>query len=197
MPSKRPSIISALILTLIPAIHRGRRRRAKAFKSATADLAIFDKSDESLVNDYEEILQKLKQGGGDLAAAFQLLIDDFVTNNPPSVISEVDGDWDAAEPSDKLVYTSPVPLNEEQRQILAAIGKQKCKYVTVEGPPGTGKSHTITAIVCDAILKNQSVLVLSDKKEALDVVEDKITETMNTVRADAHFQNPLLSLGRA
>jgi hypothetical protein len=160
-------------------------------------LGLFDKSDESLVNDYEEILLKLKEGGGNLAAAFQLIIDDFITNNPVSVISQVDGDWDDTDSSDKLVYASPIPLNEEQRQILSAIGKSNCKYITVEGPPGTGKSHTITAIVCDAILKNQSVLVLSDKKEALDVVEDKITETMNKVRLDEHFQNPLLRLGRA
>lgn len=51
-------------------------------------------------------------------------------------------------------------------------------------------------MVFDAIQKDQSVLVLSDKKEALDVVEDKITDTMNRVRFDKHFQNPILRLGR-
>ena len=160
-------------------------------------LGLFDKSDESLVNDYEDILQKLKTGDDGLAAAFQLLIDDFITNNPVSVVSEVEGDWDCQSSGDKLVYNSPVPLNAEQRQILAAIRKNNCKYITVEGPPGTGKSHTITAIACDAILKNKCVLVLSDKKEALDVVEDKITETMNKVRSDKNFQNPILRLGQA
>lgn len=160
-------------------------------------LGLFDKSDESLVNDYEEILQKLNAGDNCLAAAFQLLIDDFITNNPIAVISEVEKDWDGISFSEKLVYASPVPLNAEQRQILLALNKSHCKYVAVEGPPGTGKSHTITAIVCDAILKNQSILVLSDKKEALDVVEDKITETMNKVRSDKDFQNPILRLGQA
>jgi len=158
---------------------------------------LFDKSDESLINDYEEILQKLKAGDDVLAAAFQLLVDDFITHNPVSVVAEVENDWDSTTPSEKLVYASPVPLNEEQRQILTALNKKNCKYITVEGPPGTGKSHTITAIACDAILKNQSVLVLSDKKEALDVVEDKITETMNKVRLDNQFQNPILRLGQA
>ena len=37
---------------------------------------------------------------------------------------------------------------------------------------------------------------MSDKKEALDVVEDKITETMNKVRFDKNFQNPILRLGK-
>jgi hypothetical protein len=159
-------------------------------------LGLFDKSDESLINDYEEILQKLKAGDDALAAAFQTLVDDFITHNPISIAGEVERDWEAVSSSEKLVYASPVPLNEEQRQILSALKKKQCKYITVEGPPGTGKSHTITAIVCDAILNNQSVLVLSDKKEALDVVEDKITDTMNKVRLDEQFQNPILRLGR-
>jgi hypothetical protein len=66
----------------------------------------------------------------------------------------------------------------------------------LEGPPGTGKSHTITAIAFNAILNNQNILILSDKKEALDVVEDKITETMNKMRIDKNFQNPILRLGK-
>src|SRR5881392_1328281 len=65
------------------------------------------------------------------------------------------------------------------------------------GPPGTGKSHTITAIVFEAILKGQNVLVLSDKSEALDVVEDKLNEVLNSVRFGDDFQNPILRLGRA
>jgi hypothetical protein len=36
--------------------------------------------------------------------------------------------------------------------------------------------------------------VLSDKKEALDVVEEKITETLNKVRIHDDFQNPILRL---
>ena len=30
----------------------------------------------------------------------------------------------------------------------------------------------------------------------MDVVEDKITETMNKVRTDKNFQNPILRLGK-
>ena len=48
--------------------------------------------------------------------------------------------------SDRLNYQSPIPLNPEQLKILRALKNEKCKYVVVEGPPGTGKSHTISAI---------------------------------------------------
>ena len=160
-------------------------------------LCLFDKSDEALVNDYEEILKELNQENGQLADKFTDLLESFIHKNPFSFNPEIEDEWDSSETEDKLVYSSPIPLNSEQRQILKSISKKDCNYLSVSGPPGTGKSHTITAIVFDAILKNKSVLVLSDKKEALDVVEDKITQTMNKVRyADSSFRNPILRLGK-
>lgn len=159
-------------------------------------ISLFDKSDEALINDYEEILKLLSIGDSKLGGEFNKLIDDFIHKNPQPFNPLVEEEWDNLNISDKLVFTSPIPLNSEQRQILSAIRKDGCKYITVEGPPGTGKSHTITAIACDSVLRNKSILVLSDKKEALDVVEDKITETMNKVRHDKNFQNPILRLGK-
>jgi len=158
--------------------------------------ALFDKSDEALVNDYEMILQLLAQGDNILAEAFNRLIEDFIHKNPESFEREIADEWDDKDVPEKLVFKSPIPLNSEQLQIVSALRKRGCKYITVEGPPGTGKSHTITAIAFNAILDNQSVLILSDKKEALDVVEDKITEAMNKVRIDKNFQNPILRLGK-
>lgn len=160
-------------------------------------ISLFDNSDEALVNDYEEILQDLSMESSELSDCFNVLIDDFIQKNPKPYNRDVENAWDQTSTSEKLVYQAPIPLNSEQRQILSAINREGCKYITAEGPPGTGKSHTITAIVCDAILNNKSVLVLSDKKEALDVVEDKITNTMNNVRIDKNFQNPILRLGKA
>lgn len=159
-------------------------------------ISLFDKSDEALVNDYEEILCLLNEENSELAEAFQKIIEDFIHNNPESHSSHVEGEWDGLETSEKLVFEAPIPLNEEQRQILMAIKRQGCNYITVGGPPGTGKSHTITAIVCDCVLNDKQVLVLSDKKEALDVVEDKISDTLNKVRNDKNFQNPILRLGK-
>lgn len=181
-------------------IHNSDRQVSKNAQievSNSCYIGLFDKSDESLINDYEEILQKLNDGDSQIAESFHTLVEDFISKNPVTITSAVENEWEKTETADKLVCQSPVPLNEEQRQILNALNKSSCKYISVEGPPGTGKSHTITAIVCDAILNNKSVLVLSDKKEALDVVEDKITQTLNKVRQDSDFQNPILRLGKA
>ena len=158
--------------------------------------SLFDKSDEALVNDYEMILKLIEEKNDEIGMSFNILIDEFFHKEPVSFNNIVEDEWEKTTIEDRLVYKSPIPLNSEQRQILSAIHKEKCKYIVVEGPPGTGKSHTITAIAFDAILNNQSILILSDKKEALDVVEDKITSTMNNVRIDKNFQNPILRLGK-
>ncbi len=176
------------------------RQEARGLSVAVSNsmyICIFDKSDEALVNDYEEILDLMKSQDADLIDSFTGLIDDFIGSSPKSFKREVDNEWDRMPSEQKLVFSSPIPLNPEQRQILQALDKENCKYIAVEGPPGTGKSHTITAIVFQAILHNQSVLVLSDKKEALDVVEEKITDVMNRVRISDDFQNPILRLGKA
>ena len=42
--------------------------------------------------------------------------------------------------------------------------------MVIYGPPGTGKSQTIVNVITDALCKNKRVLVVSQKKAALDVV---------------------------
>lgn len=157
-------------------------------------ISLYDKSDEALINDYEEILALDETNP--LFVQLSDLVEGFVRRDPEPVTDAVDERWDSTEIPERLVSESPIPLNSEQQKILSALNDDKCRYVSVEGPPGTGKSHTITAVVFDAILKNHSVLVLSDKKEALDVVEDKIASTMNEVRFEDDFQNPVLRLGK-
>ncbi len=88
-------------------------------------------------------------------------------------------------------------FDKADESLLNDYEDKNARFLSIEGPPGTGKSHTITAIVFQAILNGQNVLVLSDKPEALDVVEDKLNEVINSVRFDQDFQNPILRLGRS
>ena len=46
--------------------------------------------------------------------------------------------------------------------------------MVIYGPPGTGKSQTIVNIITDAICKNKKILVVSQKKAALDVVYSRL-----------------------
>jgi len=155
-------------------------------------LFLFDKSDEALINDYEEILND----DGDILENFSSLLNGFIEENPKPFMEEVADEWHEKDISQKLIFESPIPLNDEQKQVLMALEKPDCNFMILEGPPGTGKSHTITAIICKALLEEKSVLVLSDKKEALDVVEEKISNTLNKIRHEDDFQNPILRLGK-
>jgi hypothetical protein len=48
------------------------------------------------------------------------------------------------------------------------------KGLVIHGPPGTGKSQTITNIIGDHIARGQRVLVVCDKRTALDVVANRL-----------------------
>ena len=160
-------------------------------------ISLADKSDESIVNDYEAMMTGL-EGGTPLLAVFSNIIDNFLTSNPVSIEKEIDSGWDEKDVTERLVFMSPLPLAEEQRKILSAIKNKDSKFISVEGPPGTGKSHTISAIAFEMILNGKNILILSDKKEALDVVENKIEQVLSKVRAkETAFVNPILRLGKS
>lgn len=66
----------------------------------------------------------------------------------------------------------PRPANEEQAQIIGRLGADS--GVVVEGPPGTGKTHTIANLVSALLARGQRVLVTSEKAQALRVLQDKL-----------------------
>ncbi len=65
-------------------------------------------------------------------------------------------------------------LNESQEKVLLALNSQD--QLVVQGPPGTGKSQTITSIISDFVLQDKTVLLVSEKKTALDVVYSRLGE---------------------
>lgn len=159
-------------------------------------IAAFEKSDESMLNDYEALLSAIDQDQVAVLGLFERIIEGFLIDEPVSVRNDVNQQWDDLAIVRRLVAASPIPLNEEQRKILEALHNEQCRFLAIQGPPGTGKSHTITAIAFDCILSGRNVLILSDKNEALDVVEDKLSNTMKEVRQNDDFPNPILRLGR-
>ena len=46
--------------------------------------------------------------------------------------------------------------------------------MVIYGPPGTGKSQTLVNVITDALCKNKRVLVVSQKKAALDVIYNRL-----------------------
>jgi hypothetical protein len=50
------------------------------------------------------------------------------------------------------------------------------KNLVIEGPPGTGKSQTITNLIAAAIADGKSVLFVAEKMAALEVVKKRLTQ---------------------
>ena len=63
-------------------------------------------------------------------------------------------------------------LDYAQSEVVRKV--DECGNVVIWGPPGTGKSQTIVNVITDAICKGKRVLVVSQKKAALDVVFSRL-----------------------
>ena len=63
-------------------------------------------------------------------------------------------------------------LDYAQSQVLEKVDEKG--NMVIYGPPGTGKSQTIVNIISDAVCKQKKVLVVSQKKAALDVVYNRL-----------------------
>jgi hypothetical protein len=55
-----------------------------------------------------------------------------------------------------------------------AVGQAMRKTMVIQGPPGTGKSQVITNIIANAIHNNESVLFITEKAVASQVVENRL-----------------------
>ena len=86
------------------------------------------------------------------------------TSDGPTVVAALDA----------VVATAPIPADGAQAQAIAA-ARAGHSFV-LEGPPGTGKSQTITNILADQLAQGRRVLFVAEKGAALDVVRHRLGE---------------------
>ena len=68
------------------------------------------------------------------------------------------------------------PLSADSSQLTAVLYSQLGKTFVLHGPPGTGKSQTITNLIAHNLAHGRRVLFVSEKKAALDVVHARLTK---------------------
>ena len=66
------------------------------------------------------------------------------------------------------------PVSYDSSQLTAVLYSEIGKSFVLHGPPGTGKSQTITNIIAHNLALGRRVLFVSEKKAALDVVKDRL-----------------------
>ncbi len=75
---------------------------------------------------------------------------------------------------DDVVASAPVPTDGSQARAVAAA--RSGRTFVLEGPPGTGKSQTITGILADQMAQGRRVLFVAEKGAALDVVRRRLAD---------------------
>lgn len=133
-------------------------------------LGSFPQVNSGIYENYTELIELAKNGESDE------LIDTLL-----EVSSDIDIDNDTTEAEDVNLDHIPdseinliLPSDASQDQII--IASQKNKMVLVNGPPGTGKSQVIANLISNSLMKGEKVLVVCDKKAALTVVYERLSE---------------------
>jgi very-short-patch-repair endonuclease len=73
---------------------------------------------------------------------------------------------------------APILIMEaDSSQHSAIVDALKGKNLVIKGPPGTGKSQTITNLIANALAKDKKVLFIAEKMAALNVVHSRLQST--------------------
>ncbi|HAA10947.1 MAG TPA: DNA helicase I [Cytophagales bacterium] len=133
-----------------------------------AVLGIFPQAGSYLVPDYVQLLEETQVSD----------IDSFFTSR--SDAEDIAGIGQAGSSryflnkvKEEVTFT-PFPLDAFQENALKAV--KKGNSLVVQGPPGTGKSQLICNLVSDFMARGKRVLLVCQKRAALDVVYSRLRE---------------------
>ena len=106
-------------------------------------------------------------------------VDDLMKNpvvehlvNRPDQCFDSNGDFPRAELLDEKRAPTDTfcPLPADSSQLAAIFAAAEGRSFVLEGPPGTGKSQTITNLIAHCLTQGKTVLFVSEKMAALNVV---------------------------
>ena len=97
---------------------------------------------------------------------------------------------------DELAAQLPAPADASQLRAIAEADAGRT--FVLEGPPGTGKSQTITNLLTHAVADGKRVLFVAEKRAALDVVARRLDAVgMGMFALDLHDKGSRASMVRA
>jgi len=92
------------------------------------------------------------------------------STRPSALVTE---DYPIDELTDKTA-TLELVEDADSSQMSALIDVHEGKDLVIEGPPGTGKSQTITNLIAASLAAGKSVLFVCEKLAALEVVKERL-----------------------
>ncbi len=132
-----------------------------------AIIGSFPQGSTAIFRDYEDMLIKVQQGEGDQGVVDDLLEAPALRESRTEIAKAIEID---AVPDNQINLA--LPTDSSQDQVI--IESQSSECVVVRGPPGTGKSQVIVNLITNALAKDQKVLVVCQKRAALDVVYQRL-----------------------
>lgn len=135
-----------------------------------AILGIFPQAGSYLVPDYNKLLDMEEAEGFHLPLIG--LADE--TDGEPADLEPEAPARETRQSREEDVLT-PFPVDESQEEIILAV--KSGRSVVVQGPPGSGKSQLICNLIADFTSKGKRVLLVCQKRAALDVVYQRLATT--------------------
>ncbi|MBD2754600.1 AAA domain-containing protein [Spirosoma validum] len=132
-----------------------------------AVLGIFPQAGSFLVPDYDRLLAEGIGEGAEGEKPGTLDNEQYFPSAPnplPSALYPL---------PEKFIHT-PLPMDASQEAALRAV--KAGQSLVVQGPPGTGKSQLIANLMADAAASGKRVLLVCQKRAALDVVQERLRQ---------------------
>lgn len=140
-------------------------------------LSIFAYSKLAMWRDLEE-LKEDPTGHGMVAMLAGVELPGFTQNKDTLPKLPTEKELEGAGLDDLLgVREQFAVLPADYSQLLVVKAAMDGHDLVIYGPPGTGKSQTIANIVATGLARGKSVLFVSEKNAALDVVKDRLEES--------------------
>lgn len=98
------------------------------------------------------------------------------TPTEPFIGSPVDLDTVQSRDSALDDLLAQLPVSADSSQLEAVDAASSGRTFVLEGPPGTGKSQTITNLLAKSILDGRRVLFVAEKRAALEVVRRRLAD---------------------
>ena len=143
----------------------------------------FPQGSTAIFHDYELMIDRAQSGETDQGIIDDLLETPFLRRG-----LEQAGPVDLDSLPDREMNLV-LPTDSSQDAVIVEAQRAEC--VVVRGPPGTGKSQVIVNLITSALARKEKVLVVCQKRAALDVVHQRLG------RAGLHDSVVLLHDARA
>ncbi|WP_181762533.1 DUF4011 domain-containing protein [Pseudarthrobacter sp. B4EP4b] len=156
------------VATVLPGVRKAIAHYTEWTVDERVVMSIFSFHKEAMYRDLEQNEAKISANG-----MIQLMaLGPEAPNSEAFSFDPVsDEDLDSSLPPERL--HSILDADGSQRKCILAA--RDGRSFIMDGPPGTGKSQTIANIIAELIATGKTVLFVSEKAAALDVVRDRLT----------------------